>query len=311
MMLEEGYHLGISFPDYLSIPCPSVSLLKRMERGPGHVMHELLHPRKQTPAMLMGSAPDCLLSEGPEAFERAYSTPPRGAADLGPDWALLPDGMKLTTKDGKAWRADQEAAAKIVVKPEDFGPDGLSTRCGAYKAFTARAKEHGQIVLTNSQMADVWGMHDAVMGYELARGYVTQCETQPTIIWRHETGLLIKSRPDFVGSDWASDLKTTGNASPRAFGRIAHDLGYHIQEAAYRQALAACGRGLDLFAFVVVERGAPYAPEVYRLGAAELELGAQELHQAAERFLECSQVGTWPLSSGEINTIVYPSWAYY
>ncbi len=68
-----------------------------------------------------------------------------------------------------------------------------------------------------------------------------------------ETGLVIKCRADYVLGDLIVDVKTAASAHPEEFSRVAKRLGYHMQDAMYRDIT-----GLPEFAFLAVEKEAPF-----------------------------------------------------
>ncbi|MCV6601334.1 MAG: PD-(D/E)XK nuclease-like domain-containing protein [Cohaesibacter sp.] len=77
----------------------------------------------------------------------------------------------------------------------------------------------------------------------------------------HEIGMLCKCRPDLVNPAHGLivDIKTTGDATPWEFAKIAGDLGYHAQENWYTNGwMNAGGQSINGFVFLVVERDPPF-----------------------------------------------------
>jgi hypothetical protein len=89
--MKPGVHHNVPFEDYLAWPHVSKSLLVEMLRSPGHLQYRRAHPLEPTPAMVWGSALDCLVFEGRMAFDRRF--------------VVRPDGIDLRTMVGKAWAA--------------------------------------------------------------------------------------------------------------------------------------------------------------------------------------------------------------
>jgi hypothetical protein len=71
--MTPGIYHNIPFEDYRRWPAVNQSTLKEMTRSPAHARAAMDRPRKATPAMLLGSAVDCLVFEGDSVFRRRFS----------------------------------------------------------------------------------------------------------------------------------------------------------------------------------------------------------------------------------------------
>lgn len=93
--------------DYHAHPAISKSGLDRINQSPAHYQSWLTEPRKETPALALGSATHAFILEHETFFER---------------YAVAPDGIDRRTKEGKAAWAEFEAQAngKTVIKTEDL-----------------------------------------------------------------------------------------------------------------------------------------------------------------------------------------------
>jgi hypothetical protein len=256
---------GLPFADYLDHPELNCSLLKEIAISPGRLAWRRENPKEQTPNMLFGSAVDCLLFDGDEAYQERYVEHP---------------GLDMRTVAGKAWKA---------------------------------ANEGKQIV-----PAEVKGCARAVHGHSVAHGLIADGESQLSLFWADaETGIKLKARPDIYvakGSRFRpilADLKTTDSADPEAFAKIAYRFRYHWQAAMYLDGLTACfGEPHDEAIYIVAERDPPHRVETMRLGAAELELGRDEYREALRLYARCKASNNWPMSSGEVQPLHFPGWAY-
>ena len=93
------------------------------------------------------------------------------------------------------------------------------------------------------------------------------------------------------------DLKTTDNAHPRNIQRKMMDMGYDIQEAAYREAVNEkypWTAGRTEFEFVYVEREAPYAVTVAKLAGSMQEVGQRRWQRAVQTWGQCLNTRRWP-----------------
>jgi len=105
----------------------------------------------------------------------------------------------------------------------------------------------------------------------------------------------LKGIPDLIDAEgWIYDLKTTDDASERAFGRTIFNYGYHIQAAHYIT-LAGCNRSdIRGFRIVAVEKDAPHEGCVYEIAGELLDLGRRECQRAYSLYDRCVTSGDWP-----------------
>jgi exodeoxyribonuclease VIII len=176
-------------------------------------------------------------------------------------------------------------------------------------------------VLDMEAYQKVRDIRDAVYSHPMAKDLLKEGVSEQTIIWRDpETGLLCKCRPD-LSPDPAKkaliDLKTTRDASPRAFTRSIIDYGYARQSRIYLDAVNYHGKGLkaggsnkyDAFIFIAVETKAPYRVEIYMLDKEFLDYGLSEYQRLMQIEVECQENDFWPHYSSEgIETLVKPKY---
>ena len=93
------------------------------------------------------------------------------------------------------------------------------------------------------------------------------------------------------------DLKTTGDASPRAIQRKMVDMGYDIQHAAYTEAVQSIypwAAGRVEFQFIYVERDEPHAVTIAELAGSMVEMGQRRWRRAVETWGRCVATNRWP-----------------
>lgn len=200
-----------------------------------------------------------------------------GYSAFASQYALKPDDMDMRTKVGKLWKAS--------IGDKQIVPETAET-CAA-----------------------------AVVDNREASALIDDSSAQLSIVWEDRfTGLLLKGRPDaYLCTNFGVlvDLKTTDNADPEQFARKAHGLRYHWQAAMYLDGMTKLtGERHDEFVYVVVERDPPHRVEVMRLGQAEIELGRDEYRRALQLYAECKANDNWPTSSGEVQDLHFPAWAF-
>ena len=102
---------------------------------------------------------------------------------------------------------------------------------------------------------------------------------------------------------------TSKLARPAGISRSLYDLGYYLQAATYSHVAALCGLELTGFEFVMQETSPPYAPSVFHVGPASVELGRVRMRQAVDLYAECVASGVWPGYPAESVEVDVPFWA--
>ncbi len=243
------------------------SSLKKILDSPAHYQAALKFRMIPTPAMEMGTALHCLTLDGQQAFDGSY--------------VQKPDGIKLTTKEGKEW-----------------------------KASVGRKK-----VLSTGGKDDPWnsilGMDESLK--RLAwfdpeqEDYIKHNEV--SVYWE-QYGVNCKARLDRVLIDEGIvlDLKTTDTVDPELFTKKVVGLGYDFQAAYYaRAAEVAYGKPFK-FIFVAIERKAPYTVDLFEVTPAMMAEGTYKVEKALKLYAECNASGEWPNREPVIRQLEYPNW---
>jgi len=204
------------------------------------------------------------------------------------------------------------AAHSIILEGDPSGivvvdADNWLTRDA--KAAKSAALGSGLQPLLTKEWAQVLAMNDAVMAHPLARAAFTGHKAEQSVFWE-EDGLVLKCRPDAWRPGLLVDLKTGRDASPDAFGKTAHEFGYHQSAAHYIDGVkAATGEELP-FHFVLVEKTAPYLVSVVELDIEAINIGRQLNDRAKRIYRECVESNTWP-GYPNADLISLPMWAIY
>jgi hypothetical protein len=186
--------------------------------------------------------------------------------------AIKPEGMSLVTKEGKAWKAENE----------------------------------GKIILDAEEAADIDGMAHSVRRHPSFEPSHLDNKIEASVFAEdEETGLPLKARPDLwaEGIGLILDVKTTDDASEEAFLRTIQKFAYHVQAAHYIEMTGATD-----FVFIAVERTAPYAVAAYRLSPEWLELGFETRRRAIRIVHECTALNSWPAYPTGTTTLALPVW---
>jgi len=159
------------------------------------------------------------------------------------------------------------------------------------------AEHAGRIPLTEKAMATLRGMAESLRRHPKASKIMERGIGESTIRWNDPaTGLLCKGRTDWRVPDLnlAVDLKSTADASGRAFMRDADIYGYDRQSAMYRDGLDAVGHGVDHFVFVCVAKTPPYLVGLYTIAVEDEIAGREESRRAMGTLAHCLETDTWP-----------------
>jgi len=203
--------------------------------------------REATTAMEIGTLVDCALLE-PEKFDDLVAVMPK---------ELLSADGGIRSNAAKAHRDALEAAGKIVVKQDQY-----DTVMAAVDAFRKR----------------------------FGKWLDAPAATQESIFWTDpETGLRCRCRLDWrpLKANVVFDLKTTQDASPRAFARRCEELGYFLQDAHYSAGVEALTGEEPEFYFVVQEVGHPFGNNIQRFTEDDRQRAKEFRRQLMIELAEC------------------------
>lgn len=201
---------------------------------------------EETPAMKLGTLTHRAILE-PDTMDGAFY--------------VRPEGMKFTTKEGKAWLEEHE----------------------------------DREVLSTDQASRIKGMRDAVWRHPLLSKLLKLSDFERSA-FVEEKGLTLKSRFDALprGSNAIVDIKTCESASLDKVERNIADFGYWRQAAFYLKVANLCGLDRELFLFGFVEKNPPYAVAVYQLADDVVEAGRMTIERDLQVLRNCVEKNEWP-----------------
>lgn len=180
------------------------------------------------------------------------------------------------------------------------------------KALVAKLRAEGKVPLRPADFAAAWAMATAVNSHPIAGKLFAGGRPEQTLIWQDDDGVMCRAKVDWLRPDGMVDLKTTESATPDALSKSTHNYGYAIQAAFYTRGFRAVDGpfGPDpFFAFVAVEKTAPYLVQVYQLTERALAYGGRKVGEALEIYRDCTASGIWPgYPLNEITDIDLPAW---
>lgn len=260
---QPGLYPGISRAEYESIEAVNVSKLERFERSAAHAREAIIHPPLPTEAMDFGTAVHCAILE-PHRFSELYVAAPK---------------VDRRTNVGKIAWAEFEAA------------------------------HAGAILMDAGDFVAASRMRDAAWADETAKGLLGgQGHNEVAVVWRHaETGLLCKGLIDRIGAfdgwTWVTDVKTTADARHREFTGSIKTYHYGAKAAFYLDGCATVAPRDRRFAWIAVEKTAPYAVKVYEADASALATGRSKYSRWLRLYDEAVRTGLWPAYESGIQSL--------
>lgn len=164
------------------------------------------------------------------------------------------------------------------------------------KRFVVDARTAGLIPLKAKEIEVVRRIAKAIEESELGEWFGLPSKREHTIRWRdQESGIACRMKGDIIIEQpkfaIGIDLKTTEDASPSGFARVANSCGYDIQDAHYRAGITAeTGKPCEFY-FIVAEVSEPFSVAVHRI-----EDPAQSDERRRQLLLDlaaCHESGHW------------------
>jgi PDDEXK-like domain of unknown function (DUF3799) len=277
---------NLSDDAYHAIDAVSASQLKIIaSQSPLHWHDQyVLGNREDAEHFRIGRAVHCALLE-PERFKREYITLPNQSRTSFDGMADILNFFGKTKEDFKGLREIKAFVDEEIAK------------------ITALQVSH-------ADMEMIQGIKNAFLRYDYVRDMWRDTRNEITITWERE-GVPCKARVDLVGKDFVGELKTTQDASPRAFGREIFSRSYHLSAAWYLEGFRQNGlealAELPFFLFAC-EKKSPFALGVYRLDEQVISEGADVANQAFWMLQECKKDNVYPDYAALPQTIYCPAW---
>lgn len=212
------------------------------------------------------------------------------------------------------------AAAHVgILEPNRFSdlyyafPPEADFRKKEWKELKATKEERSVKILKHEDMVRIEGMRDAVRAHPEATRLLSSGEPELSCYWYDpiHTSVLCKARFDWINKSERVivELKTTTDARPHKFVRIAYDLGYHFQSFQYSYGCthATMIEHKDFF-FIVVEKEPPHGVMVYKADEDFINEGGKAYNQAIDIYVKCLKEDRWPCYPTEPVPLGLPGW---
>lgn len=207
----------------------------------------------------------------------------------------------------------------VLLEPQKFErryqliPPDMNKRTGAWAEW--KAANEGKTWVEEEDYAAALAIREAVHSHPHAALLLAEGDgVAEKPMWAHdpETGVLVKSKPDFHNTKlgFIVDVKTTTDAREAPFARDIYNYRYHVQDAFYTDVATWSGVPVRGFAFVVVEKEPPYGVAVYILDDDSRELGRMAYRENLNTYAACLKSGVWHGYEAAAKSLRLPPWAF-
>jgi exodeoxyribonuclease VIII len=255
---------------YRADPGHAQSYVKHILKSPAHYLAAKQRKFGPTLTMQIGSALHCLALEGQEQFDR--------------DFVLKPEGVNLTTKEGKEWKA--AAGKKTVLSKTD--------QYASWEAVHGMTNSLRRLEWFNPDQPD-YRKHNELSLYWEADGLECKCRLDRLVLEKDRALVL--------------DLKTTDSVDSKDFlKKVIGGMNYLFQAAWYAEGTEAAFGVPATFIFIGIERTPPYAVKTFEVSSEMLLEGREQTTIARQLLADCIRTKNWGPPEIEHEVLSLPAW---
>ena len=213
------------------------------------------------------------------------------------------------------------AVHSIILEPDLFNSEyalapSINRTTKAGKEAWAEASTSGKKLVAADTLESLLAIRESIFSHPIAKKALEAPGVAESSIFAidPETGLELKCRPDYLTEgNWIVDLKTTTDASLAEFQRSVSKYRYHVQSAHYKK-VVELDRGIPIlgFIFIVVEKTAPYAVQVFQASSSLILAGSNEatrnLADLAHALMQYPPGKPWPTYTESLIQLDPPAW---
>lgn len=240
---------------------------------------------EETNAMRLGTGIHCLVLE-PEEFEDRF--------------VVMPD----FENDKNNLRAAKHKSETL----EDRRTNSKATSFYKNSVSVFQAKNVGKCILTRQQYDTALMAIESINDHHSASKYI-QGYAKEVTLFGSILGVECKGRVDLLG-DYIVDVKSTGDASERAFSRVCAGQNYAFKMAFYRELVRQnIGKTLDV-KLIAQETSGDFDTVVYDIPESRLDAAYDLVVSVMERYVTARTRDEWHGVDRGIDTLelAIPSW---
>lgn len=196
---------------------------------------------------------------------------------------------------------------KYVARPLKEDGSLIASNTTIYKEFLAKNPNKTPIHpdLFNNMYDALTAFADNKTAMKLLKGATIEHSAYAV---DHESGLLIKARPDILGTDYIVDLKTTGKILDHHYERTIFSSQYDFQLAHYAETVfATTGQKIKNYYVIAVEQNYPFASKIYKIHSGDIDTQKVIRRQYLNEIAVCKSEGKFPGYRDNIIDLIKPS----
>lgn len=206
--------------------------------------------------------------------------------------------------------------AKVVLYPDEHITDsGAISKSKASLAWQDKQRAAGLTPITSDQQLAVNQMAENVLAHHAARALFEQPGHAEASVFAtcDETSIDVRARFDYLPEldtpdPIAVDVKTTAGTIAD-FDRSVAKWRYDVQQGHYIETLRLETNRDDIrFAFLVIEKAAPYFVGIRYLDTEFTDIGIEDARNARRTLRDCTDTNTWPTGYETPAYIGAPFW---
>lgn len=266
MGMPMNENLQMSMSEYLRYPALSSSALAMADESMAKLKaYREGKIRFDSRSLDLGTAVH-LMIESPDTF--------------GDYCTVKPEWMKFSTKEGKAWKA--ENSDRIILDQ-----DGMDSVIGCVESWNTSDDPLIKIARESAGEAEI-------SRFFTCRGLPCKARADRLVtVSGADNEYLAEHWPSLfnpISNTLVVDFKTTSrSATPRSFGYTCRDFHYFLKAAHYLEAFKA-----DAFLWVVMETSPPYHITRYLMSESSVAFYTERMTQLLDQIRVCEETQVWP-----------------
>ena len=192
----------------------------------------------------------------------------------------------------------------------DHGADGHSIiELPAAQWFGEFNAQTGKHIVSTDEIKKIRLMAESVASNKNAMALLEGGNAEQSIYWRdEETGLELKSRPDYMNRLAISDLKSCLSVSDREVTRAISNFGYTISSAMYVDGVYNVTGEWMNFVFIFIEKDSPFLCRCIAVDEYANDRSWEKYKSLKMRLKQCLDSNEWPGIDDELEFSL-PEWA--